>query len=95
MLVCLLFVCVQVCTQEYLEPYLLGGFKFDMRLYVILTSVNPMRAYLCRVGMVRKAMMAYQHPSPSNIKQLHMHLTNTSLNSKVSHSTYACRKQQP
>ena len=36
----------QVCTQEYLEPYLLGGFKFDMRLYVILTSVNPMKAYL-------------------------------------------------
>lgn len=72
-----------MCTQEYLEPYLLDGFKFDMRLYVVLASVNPMRGYLCRVGMVRKAMVAYQEPDETNIKQLHMHLTNTSLNSKV------------
>ena len=62
---------------------MLDGFKFDLRLYVILTSVNPMRGYLCRVGMVRKAMMAYEHPNTDNIKQMHMHLTNTSLNTKV------------
>jgi hypothetical protein len=54
-----------------------------MRLYVVLASVNPMRGYLCRVGMVRKAMVAYQEPDETNVKQLHMHLTNTSLNCKV------------
>ena len=72
----------QVCTQEYLQPYLLDGFKFDMRLYVVLASVNPMRGYLCRVGMVRKAMVAYQEPDETNVKQLQKHLTNTSLNCK-------------
>ena len=58
-----------VCTQEYLEPYLLDGHKFDLRLYVVLAGVNPLKAYLCRVGMVgipmlripmlRKAMRAH------------------------------------
>ena len=77
----------QVCTQEYLEPYLLDGHKFDLRLYVVLESVNPMKAYLCRTGMVRKAMVPYEKPSPQNIRQLHMHLTNTSLNSNFHYSS--------
>ena len=46
-----------VCTQEYLEPYLLDGHKFDLRLYVVLAGVNPLKAYLCRVGMVRIPML--------------------------------------
>lgn len=31
-----------IIVQEYLESFLLGGHKFDLRLYVVLASVNPL-----------------------------------------------------
>ena len=42
--------------QEYLPPYLLNGHKFDFRLYVVVAGVNPLEAYLCRTGMVRRCV---------------------------------------
>jgi hypothetical protein len=44
--------------QEYLRPYLLNGHKFDFRLYVVVAGVNPLQAYLCRTGMVRRCVVA-------------------------------------
>lgn len=44
--------------QEYLRPYLLHGHKFDFRLYVVVAGVNPLQAYLCRTGMVRRCVVA-------------------------------------
>jgi hypothetical protein len=32
----------QIVVQEYLDPFLLSGHKFDLRLYVVLASVNPL-----------------------------------------------------
>ena len=34
-------------VQRYLtKPYLIDGFKFDLRLYVLINGISPMRIYM-------------------------------------------------
>ena len=54
-------------VQEYLSnPLLLDGFKFDCRLYVLLTGCDPLCVFLYPDGLVRLATELYQPPSPLN-----------------------------
>ena len=40
--------------QRYVtHPLTLGGFKFDLRLYVLVTSFNPLEAFLYTEGFGR------------------------------------------
>lgn len=47
-------------VQKYIsDPYLINGSKFDLRLYVLVTSINPMRVYMFDNGLVRFASGMY------------------------------------
>lgn len=73
---------VKPCVvQEYVaEPFLLEKFKFDLRIYVVLKSLEPLEVFICREGMARFCTEHYQLPTSKNIFKTYMHLTNYSLN---------------
>jgi len=48
--------------QEYMDkPYLINGFKFDIRMYVLATSFDPLRIYVFDDGLVRFCTMKYSN----------------------------------
>ena len=70
-------------VQQYLtNPYLIDGLKFDLRVYVLLKSVQPLKIYVYREGLARFATHKFEKPNKENLKNFFMHLTNYSLNKK-------------
>ncbi|XP_053319744.1 tubulin polyglutamylase TTLL13-like [Spea bombifrons] len=69
-----------VCQQYLGKPFLIDGFKFDLRIYVLVTSCDPLRVYMYKEGIVRFATIDYIEPSHANLKNVFMHLTNYSIN---------------
>ncbi|XP_005050308.1 PREDICTED: tubulin polyglutamylase TTLL7 [Ficedula albicollis] len=68
-------------VQEYLDkPFLMEGYKFDLRVYILITSCDPLKVFLYHDGLVRMGTEKYHPPSDSNLSQLYMHLTNYSVN---------------
>ncbi|XP_013139610.1 PREDICTED: uncharacterized protein LOC106104195 isoform X2 [Papilio polytes] len=69
-----------VVVQRYVsKPYLINGNKFDMRLYVLVTSIHPLRIYLYKDGLARFASVKYNDELAS-LNDRYMHLTNYSIN---------------
>ncbi|KAM9380245.1 tubulin monoglutamylase TTLL4 [Phaethornis superciliosus] len=69
-------------VQRYLnKPYLIGGRKFDLRIYVYVTCYDPLRVYLFKDGLVRFASCKYSS-SMKSLSNKFMHLTNYSVNKK-------------
>ncbi|XP_058150683.1 tubulin polyglutamylase TTLL13 isoform X2 [Dasypus novemcinctus] len=69
-----------ICQQYISKPFLIDGFKFDMRIYVLLTSCDPLRIFMYEEGLARFATMPYVEPSHSNLEDVCMHLTNYAIN---------------
>uniref|UniRef100_A0A3B5AL55 Tubulin tyrosine ligase like 4 n=1 Tax=Stegastes partitus TaxID=144197 RepID=A0A3B5AL55_9TELE len=71
-------------VQKYLhKPYLISGNKFDLRIYVYVTSYDPLRIYIFSDGLVRFASCKYSS-SMKTLSNKFMHLTNYSVNKKNS-----------
>lgn len=69
-------------AQRYISPFLIDGLKFDLRIYVLVTSMNPLRIYIHNEGMVRFCTKKYNKPTHNNLHDVYAHLTNYSLNKK-------------
>ena len=67
--------------QEYLDkPHLVDDLKYDLRIYVLLYGINPLRIYVHDQGIARFATEPYVAPRASNLDNLYMHLTNYAIN---------------
>ena len=68
-------------VQEYLDkPHLVDDLKYDLRIYVMLYGINPMRVFLHEKAIARFATESYVQPKNSNMDNLYMHLTNYAIN---------------
>lgn len=60
------------------NPLLIGGKKFDLRLYVLVTSFRPLKAYQFRLGFCRFCTVKYDS-SVAELDNMYVHLTNVSV----------------
>ncbi|WP_304177843.1 hypothetical protein [Phenylobacterium aquaticum] len=68
-----------VVVQRYIDrPYLVEGRKGHARIYGLIASVSPLRAYVYSEGLVRFAPTPYD-ASPENAGDVSRHITNTAL----------------
>lgn len=69
-------------VQRYLDrPLLIEGYKFDLRIYVVITNYHPLTCYMYRDGLARFSTQKYDM---SDLTNQYAHLTNTSINKKSS-----------
>lgn len=70
-------------VQEYVSnPLLIEGRKFDLRVYVLLTSIREPSIFIFEDGLVRICTDPYEAPNESNIKNACKHLTNYAVNKR-------------
>lgn len=79
----------QFVAQRYIaRPMLIENKKFDLRLYVLITSCEPLRIYLFRDGLCRLCTVDYDDKAgkksskATNLKDRCAHLTNYSVNKR-------------
>jgi tubulin polyglutamylase TTLL6/13 len=62
------------------KPYLIDNLKFDLRVYVLVYGVDPLRVFVFKEGLARFATEPYTGPYKNNLDNLYMHLTNYAIN---------------
>ena len=66
-------------AQRYIEnPYLVGGKKFDLRLYILVTSYMPLTIWQYRSGFARFSSTRFTMHK-SGLGDIAMHLTNVAI----------------
>lgn len=58
----------------------MDGLKFDLRIYVLVFGVEPLRLFLYKDGLTRLATELYQPLNNGNLDDVCMHLTNYAVN---------------
>jgi hypothetical protein len=70
-----------VVSQYLSNPYTINGFKFDLRIYCLVTCFDPLKVYMFKEGLVRFATQKYT-TDPKKVDKQYIHLTNYSVNKK-------------
>ncbi len=70
-----------LASKYVAHPHLINGFKYDLRVYVLVSSYDPLRIYVYNDGLVRFATEKYTVDS-KDLKKKFIHLTNFSVNKK-------------
>uniref|UniRef100_A0A183BJC2 Tubulin--tyrosine ligase-like protein 5 n=1 Tax=Globodera pallida TaxID=36090 RepID=A0A183BJC2_GLOPA len=74
----------KMLVSRYIDPpYLVNGLKWDLRVYVLVTSFYPLIVYVYSDGLARFAVHKYDHAddiASEDSADLNKHLTNYSLN---------------
>lgn len=73
------------CTREtyviskYIDnPLLIGGKKFDLRIYILVTNFRPLKAYIYKLGFCRFCTVKYD-TNVTELDNMFVHLTNVSI----------------
>lgn len=65
--------------SKYIDnPLLIGGKKFDLRLYVLVTSFRPLKCYMYQLGFCRFCTVKY-NANINELDNMFVHLTNVSI----------------
>ncbi|KAJ8024263.1 putative tubulin polyglutamylase TTLL1 [Holothuria leucospilota] len=65
--------------SRYIDnPLLIGGKKFDLRMYVLVTSYRPLKCYVYELGFCRFCTVKYS-ASSAELDNMFIHLTNVSI----------------
>jgi tubulin polyglutamylase TTLL4 len=70
-----------LASKYICKPHLINDLKYDLRVYVLVTSFDPLRVYVYNEGLVRFATEKYTL-DPGDLKKRFIHLTNFSVNKK-------------
>jgi len=69
-------------VQRYIaNPYLVGGRKFDMRIYALVTTFMPLTVWLYRDGFCRFSSARYSN-NVADLENAFVHLTNVAVQKK-------------
>ncbi|VDP86761.1 unnamed protein product [Echinostoma caproni] len=71
--------------SRYIDnPLLIGGKKFDLRLYILVTSFRPLKAYIYKLGFCRFCTVKY-NSNVTELDNMFVHLTNVSIQKHGAH----------
>ncbi|KAE8283908.1 Tubulin polyglutamylase ttll6 [Larimichthys crocea] len=69
-----------ICQVYISRPFIIDGYKFDLRIYVLVTSCDPLSIFMFKEGLARFCTTKYNEPTHNNVEDVCMHLTNYSIN---------------
>mmetsp|Transcript_90330 Transcript_90330/g.254965 ORF Transcript_90330/g.254965 Transcript_90330/m.254965 type:complete len:443 (-) Transcript_90330:77-1405(-) len=67
-----------IISRYISDPLLVGGKKFDMRIYVLVTSYRPLKVYLYKAGFCRFCVEQYS-TDVAEFDNVFIHLTNVAI----------------
>ena len=61
-------------SKYVMNPHLIDGYKYDLRIYVLATGFDPLKIYLFKEGLVRFATEKYTVNSSSLNKRCKLNI---------------------